>query len=98
MYTFVHMNTAPLKINSGDLRRNQSSILNEVYLNDITYIVLKNNIPIVQLTKFETSMKKVETKIKTKKLDLSLFGIWKNDKRSTLAIEKELKKKAIARF
>ncbi len=70
-------------------RKNLSNILNDVYLNGQEYVVTKRDIPLAVIQKVEGKKSK---KDKERKLDLSAFGIWEDDKRSTLTIEKDLKK------
>lgn len=95
MYTFVHMLGTVHKLNFTEARSKFSDILDRVFLKDEVYIIYKGKIPVGQVNKVQDNMKKAETK--TKKLDLSLFGTWKKDKRSALSIEKDLKNKAWAR-
>lgn len=75
-------------------RREFSRILDKVFFDRQIYVIMKRNIPIVKMIKADETMVKT---IKTKLLDTSLFGIWKDKKAKTTTIAYNLRKKSWVR-
>lgn len=72
-------------------RKELSRIFDKVFFDRQIYVVMKRNIPIVKIIKADEAVAKT---IKTKLVDTSLFGIWKDKKEKTTTIAYNLRRKS----
>lgn len=75
-------------------RKNLSRIVDEVFLEGTSVVIAKRNIPLAKLVGVSNKANSKKVSKKKKKIDDSLFGIWKGRGKSTLELTEELRKKA----
>lgn len=78
-------------IDISSARKNLSKIVDQVYLDDRSFVIAKRNIPIVKIVKFKLTEEKTLPVKKT--LDLSLFGLLAGKKQGSVALAKDLRVK-----
>lgn len=87
MYNTIDISTA---------RKTLSQIINNVFLSGENYIITKRNIPLAKVVKVD--LEKESPYFKEKKLDLSLFGVIKDNKKTPVQISNTLRKKVWRRI
>lgn len=79
--------TNPITLDITTARSTLSDLIEKIYLKGGEVIITKRNIPLAKITPLK---EKEEERV----IDLSLFGLWKNEVKDSLIIEKELRTQA----
>ncbi|OGK39545.1 hypothetical protein A3F34_02455 [Candidatus Roizmanbacteria bacterium RIFCSPHIGHO2_12_FULL_44_10] len=79
-------------VNVSTARKNFSKLIDSVFVRDASYVIVKNSIPVARIEPVNYLEKSNSSR--GKKLDHSLYGILKNDRRTTSQIVKDWKRKA----
>ncbi|MBU1110286.1 hypothetical protein KKB83_01570 [Patescibacteria group bacterium] len=82
-------------VDISSVRKELSKLVDSVYFNNKSFIIAKRNIPVAKVVKFYPAKEKVLPG--KKKLNLSLFGLLKNERKTAAALAADYRKTSWAR-
>jgi antitoxin (DNA-binding transcriptional repressor) of toxin-antitoxin stability system len=86
-------------IDSTEARENFASIINDAYATGRTYVVKKHGVPVAKIQKLtndelDNKGRKTSKADRKKKIDMTLFGVLKDDPRDSITIANEWRARA----
>ncbi|OGK08690.1 hypothetical protein A2767_01315 [Candidatus Roizmanbacteria bacterium RIFCSPHIGHO2_01_FULL_35_10] len=82
-------------VDISEARKNLSKLVDKAYLTGEIFILLKRNIPLVKISRVDTDVIAAKEE---KKIDLSLFGVFRDKRSSAVSIASNLRKKSWKRL